>query len=110
MFDPQRGRDLTYRFGRDIGVSATVFMALALWPLGETDRALRFGDEALARAVASGHMLSKVYGHFQCALLHLARRNAAATAPLAEAVVNLAREHEMPLYNAYGEFLQPWAR
>jgi class 3 adenylate cyclase/predicted ATPase len=110
MFDPQRERDLTYRFGRDIGVSATVFMALALWPLGETDRALRFGEEALARAVATGHMLSKVYGHFQCALLHVARRDAAATAPLAEAVVKLAREHDMPLYNAYGEFLQPWAR
>ena len=110
MFDPQRGRDLTYRFGRDIGVSATVFMALALWPLGETDRALQFGEEALARTVASGHMLSKVYGHFQCALLHVARRDAAATGPLAEAVVKLAREHDMPLYNAYGEFLQPWAR
>jgi predicted ATPase len=85
-------------------------MALALWPLGETDRALRFGEEALARAVATGHMLSKVYGHFQCALLHVARRDAAATAPLVEAVVKLAREHDMPLYNAYGEFLQPWAR
>src|SRR5580692_11250221 len=37
--DPQRDRDLIYRFGRDTGVSAMVFMALALWPLGETDRA-----------------------------------------------------------------------
>jgi hypothetical protein len=37
MFDPQRDRDLTYRFGQDMGVSAMVFMALALWPLGETD-------------------------------------------------------------------------
>jgi predicted ATPase len=25
-------------------------------------------------------------------------------------VVKLAREHGMPLYSAYGEFLQPWAR
>jgi predicted ATPase len=25
-------------------------------------------------------------------------------------VVNLAREHDMPLYSAYGEFLKPWAR
>ena len=110
MFDPQRDRDLTYRFGRDMGVSAMVFMALALWPLGETDQARRIGEEMLARAVASGHMLTTVYGHFQCALLHVARRDAATTAPLAEAVVKLAREHGMPLYTAYGEFLQPWAR
>jgi len=99
-----------YRFGRDTGVSAMVFMALALWPLGETDRACRIGEEMLARAVASGHMLTTVYGHFQCALLHVVRRDAATTAPLAEAVVKLAHEHGMALYSAYGEFLQPWAR
>ena len=110
MFDPQRDRHLAYRFGRDTGVSAMVFMALTLWPLGETDQARRIGEEALARAVASGHMLTTVYGHFQCALLHVARRDAATTAPLAEAVVKLAREHGMALYSAYGEFLQPWAR
>ena len=55
-------------------------------------------------------MLTTVYGHFQCALLHVARRDAATTAPIAEAVVKLAREHGMALYTAYGEFLQPWAR
>jgi len=45
-----------------------------------------------ARAVASGHMLTTVFGHFQYALLPVARRDAATTAPLAEAVVKLARE------------------
>ena len=48
MFDPRRDHHLTYRFGRDTGVSAMVFMALALWPLGETDRACRIGEEMLA--------------------------------------------------------------
>ena len=110
MFDPQRDHNLTYRFGRDTGVSAMVFMALALWPLGETDRACRIGEEMLARAVASSQVLTTVYGHFQCALLHVARRDAVTTAPLAEAVVKLAREHGMALYSAYGAFLQPWAR
>jgi class 3 adenylate cyclase/predicted ATPase len=110
MFDPVRDRDQSYRFGRDVGVSAMVFSALALWPLGETDEARRIGEEMLARAVASGHMLTTVYGHFQYALLHVARRDATATLPLAEAVVKLAREHGMPLYTAYGEFLHPRAR
>jgi predicted ATPase len=110
MFDPERDHHLAYRLGRDTGVSAMVFMALTLWPLGETDRACRIGEEMLARAVASSHMLTTVYGYFQCALLHVARRDAATTAPLAEAVAKLAREHGMALYIAYGEFLQPWAR
>jgi predicted ATPase len=55
-------------------------------------------------------MLTKVFGHFQYALLHVARRDAATTAPLAKAVAKLAREHGMQLYRAYGEFLQPWAQ
>jgi class 3 adenylate cyclase/predicted ATPase len=110
MFDPVRDRDQSYRFGRDVGVSAMVFSAFALWALGETDEARRIGEELLARAVVSGHMLTTVYGHFQCALLHVARRDAAATLPLAEAVVKLAREHDMTLYTAYGRFLHPWAR
>src|SRR5215471_643168 len=67
-------------------------------------------DNGSARAVASNHMLTTVFGHFQYALLHVARRDAATTAPLAEAVVKLAREHGMTLYGAYGQFLQPWAR
>jgi predicted ATPase len=54
-------------------------------------------------------MLTTVFGHFQYALLHVVRRDAATTAPLAEAVVKLAREHGMTLYGAYGQFLQPWA-
>jgi class 3 adenylate cyclase/predicted ATPase len=110
MFDPQRDRDLTYRFGQDMGVSVMAFIALARWTLGETDQARRVNEEMLARAVASGHMLTTVFAHFQYALFHVVRRDAAATAPLAEAVVKLAREHGMPLYSAYGEFLQPWAR
>ena len=110
MFDPQRDRDLAYRFGQDMGVSAMVWMALALWPLGEIDHARQVGEEMLARAVASGHMLTAVFGHFQYTVLHVARRDAATTAPVAEAMVKLAREHGMSLYSAYGEFLQPWAR
>jgi len=110
MFDPQRDRDLTYRFGQDMGVSVMAFIDLALWTLGETNEARRIGEEMLARAVASSHMLTAVFGHFQYTLLHVVRRDAATTAPLAEAVVKLAREHGMPLYSAYGKFLRPWAR
>jgi len=90
-----------------LGVTAMAFLALALWPLGETDEARQIGEEMLARAVASDHMLTTVFGHFQYALLHVAKRDAATTAPLAEAVVKLARDYGMPLYGAYGEFLQP---
>jgi class 3 adenylate cyclase/predicted ATPase len=110
LFDPQRDADLTHRFGQDLGVSAMTFLAFVLWPLGETDRARRVGKEMLARAMASGHMLTLVYGHFQYAVLNVTSRNPAETAPHAKAIADLAREHGMQLYSAYGSFLEPWAR
>jgi hypothetical protein len=110
LFDPQRDADLTYRFGQDLGVSAMIFMALVLWPLGEIDRARQVGKEMLARAVGSDHLLTQVYGHFQYAVLNVTARNPAETAHHAKAVADLAREHGMQLYRAYGGFLEPWAR
>jgi hypothetical protein len=94
MFDPRRDHDLTYRFGQDMGVSAMVFMALALWPLGQTDHARRIGEEALARAVASGHISSQWSSgifNMRCSMSSGGMRST--TAPVAEMVVRLAREH-----------------
>ena len=111
MFDAQRDRDLTYRFGRDTGVSAMVFMALALWPLGETNHA-RADWRGNARPGGGkrpyAHNWSTGIFNMRCSMSPGGMP--ATTAPLAETVVRLAREHGMPLYSAYGEFLQPWAR
>jgi hypothetical protein len=37
IFDPSRDADLAFRYGQDIGVSASAYSAIALWPLGEID-------------------------------------------------------------------------
>jgi class 3 adenylate cyclase/predicted ATPase len=110
LFDPQRDADLAYRFGQDPIVSAMTFLAYVLWPLGEIDRAQQVAKEMLARAVASGHLLTQVYGRFQYAVLNVTIRNPAETARHANAIADLAREHGMQLYRAYGGFLDPWAR
>ncbi len=49
IFDPERDRDLAFRFGQDVGVSATVYLAIALFPLGEVDRARELADATAAR-------------------------------------------------------------
>ena len=40
LFQPGRDDDLAFRFGVDPGVSAMAYLAIALWPLGEIDRAV----------------------------------------------------------------------
>ena len=40
LFQPGRDDDLAYRFGHDAGVGAMSYLAHALWPLGEVDRAI----------------------------------------------------------------------
>ena len=52
IFDPEQDRDLAFRFGQDVGVSATVYLAIVLWPLGEVDRARELVDAA-ARRIAN---------------------------------------------------------
>ena len=42
LFDPERDlRDFGFRFGQDLGVAAMNYLAFALWPLGEIERAQR---------------------------------------------------------------------
>ena len=44
LFQPGRDDDLAFRFGQDPGVAAMLYLALALWPLGEVDRAVSLVD------------------------------------------------------------------
>src|SRR5262249_45186650 len=46
-YDPERDRDLAYRFGGDLGVAAMVYLALVLWPLGEVARARKLIEGGL---------------------------------------------------------------
>jgi predicted ATPase len=110
IFDPERDSDLAFRFAQDLGVSITAYLALVLWPLGEVDRAREVADEMVARATKIGHIGTAVYGHFHFAMFEMMRRNSAGAAPHIEALIDLARTHEMPTWTAYGGFLRPWSR
>src|SRR5208282_6735538 len=62
IFDPERDRDLAFRFGQDVGVSAMVYLAIVLWPLGEVDRARELVDAAATRIARLGHLATSTYG------------------------------------------------
>src|SRR5262245_53781208 len=55
---PERDGDTLFRFGNDTQVSATNFLALTEWHLGELERARQLTDWSTHRAAELGHVAS----------------------------------------------------
>ena len=110
MFDPARDADLVIRFAQDVGVAIMAYLALALWPLGEVDRARKIAKEMMARATQIGHVGSIGYGHSHVVALELMRLDPIAAGRHSETLLELARAHEMPMFAAYGAFYGSWSR
>ncbi len=108
IFDPVRDRDLAFRFGQDVGVSATVYLAIALWPLGQVDRAREIADATAARISKLSHLATSTYGLMHCAKFEIIGRNVDRAAPLAKALSSVAHEHGIALWIAFGAFLEAW--
>jgi predicted ATPase len=105
-----RDPDLASRFGQAPGVTAMVWLALALWPLGEPDRARALADRAMARAAETGHVPSIVYVHNHTASLEMMRGDLERTIRLAEALIDLCDQHGLTAYLAYARVYLCWAR
>jgi class 3 adenylate cyclase/predicted ATPase len=108
IFDPERDRDLAFRFGQDVGVSAMVYLAIVLWPLGEVDRAREIADSAAARIARLGHLATSTYGLMHSVMFEIIARNVDRAAPAAKALSSVAHEHGIGLWIAFGAFLEAW--
>jgi hypothetical protein len=49
LFQPGRDDDLAFRVGVDVGAAVLLCSAIALWPLGEVERAMSLAESAQAR-------------------------------------------------------------
>jgi predicted ATPase len=110
VYDPARDRDAKFRFGMDTGAGAAVYIALAIWALGDVARARALGDEALARADETAHAPTRALVYNLVSLYQVFRGDAEAVRRTARIPVELGREHGMALYLAWGEILSNWAR
>jgi predicted ATPase len=108
IFDPARDADLAYRFGQDAGVGAMAYRALALWPLGEVDSAVRSMEAAKARASELTHVGTIAYCKMHAAMFEMMRDDFARAAPLATALAELAREHDLKFWGACAAFVEGW--
>jgi class 3 adenylate cyclase/predicted ATPase len=109
LFQPGRDDDMAFRFGQDPGVVAMTFLAFASWPLGEVDRAISLIDRMQARMAQRTHIGTLALGRMQAAMFELMRGDHARGAPHAFELARLAREHELPMWGAFGAFLEGWA-
>ena len=109
LFEPGRDDDLAFRFGHDAGVAAMCYLGIASWPMGEVDRAISLIDRMQTRFADLTHVSTLAFGRMHAALFELTRDDQARAAPNAFELAPLTREHDLPLFRAFGVFLEGWA-
>jgi class 3 adenylate cyclase/predicted ATPase len=108
IFRPGRDDDLAFRFGHDAGVGAMLYLAIAVWPLGDFNRALSLVARASARIAGVAHAQSKAYAEMHAAMFELMRGDVARIAANTTELARLADEHGLSLWRAFATFLQGW--
>jgi predicted ATPase len=106
LFQPGRDDDLAFRFGQDAGVAAMCYLALASWPLGNVRRAVSLIDETHGRLAGVAHIGTHPYAKLHAATFELMRGDRARAAENGSEAARLAREHDLPLWRAYGAFFE----
>ena len=87
----ERDRETLFRFGNDTRVSATNFLALTEWHLGELERARQLSEESNRRASELGHAASIASALFFKTVLESRRGDITATRLTVEALLALDR-------------------
>src|SRR5258708_170797 len=106
--DPSRDADLAFRYGQDIGVSASAYSAIALWALGEIDLSRRRADDAVTRARSSGHVATAAYGLALSAIYRLLIRDPEGAQPIAAQLGKVAEDLQSPQHLAFYDVLGGW--
>jgi predicted ATPase len=106
LFQPGRDDDLAFRFGQDAGVAAMCYLAIASWPLGNVGRAVSLVDGAHERLASVAHIGTRPYAKLHAAMFELMRGDRARAAQNGSETARLAREHDLPLWRAYGAFFE----
>ena len=110
LFQPGRDDDLAFRFGHDAVAAAMLNLATVLWPMGDIGRAVSLAGEAEARIAAHPHIGTRAYGRNTLAAFEQMRGDVARAAPNVVELLRLAREHDLPLFQKQGLYLEGWVR
>jgi class 3 adenylate cyclase/tetratricopeptide (TPR) repeat protein len=108
-YDPDRDREARFGFGTDVGATASVYLAITKWLLGEVGPARALIEEAVAHAIATSHVPTLVVTYSFKALFEMFRGDAGVARRDAEIVVKLSQENALTLYAAWGALVSAWA-
>jgi class 3 adenylate cyclase/predicted ATPase len=109
IYDPERDREARFRFGHDSGAAARAFLAITKWQLGEVGPARALIEEAVARAIETGHLPTLVHTYGNKAHFEMVRGDAGAARRDAEIIVKLSQENALTLFAAHGAVASAWA-
>ena len=102
LFQPGRDDDFAFRFGWDAGVAAMHYLALTLWPMGDVRRAVSLVRDAQTRIAGLSHIGTHANGYMHAALFELMRGSLPHAALNAAELAQIAREHDLPMWKAFG--------
>ena len=83
-----------------------LYLALTLWPLGDIGRAVSLVSDAEARIAGLAHVGTRAMGRMHAGLFELMRGDLSRAAQNAVELARLTREHELPMWQAFGVFLE----
>ena len=110
IYDPSRDRDASFRFGTDSLASATIYLAIVCWQLGEFVRARKLSNEAIAWAIETGHAATIANTWAFKAGFEMTRGDAEATLHAALALAEPSQRHKLRIYEAVVGVYSGWAR
>jgi predicted ATPase len=106
----KRDREALFRFGNDTQVSASNFLSLTEWHLGDVERARQLSDEANRRAVELGHAASIASTLFFKTALESRRGDIPATRAVLGSLVAVTEEYDLKTYADLGRVYANWVR
>ncbi len=84
-------------------------LAMVSWPLGEVGRAISLIDRMQARMAGVTHVGTLALGRMQTAVFELMRGDHSRARTNVSELTRIVREHDLPLFRAFEEFLEGWA-
>jgi predicted ATPase len=109
LYDSERDREATFRFGPDTGAAARGHLAITKWQFGDVGPARALIKEAVAHAIETGHVPTLVNTYVFKAHFEMVRGDAATARRDAEIVVKLSQENALTLFATHGALLSAWA-
>jgi predicted ATPase len=109
-YTEERDAETLFRFGNDTQVSATNFLALTEWHLGELDHARQLADRSTRRAAELGHVQAIASALFFKAVVESRRDDFSSTLLAVEPLLALTEEHNLKTYADVGKVYANWAR